>query len=116
MPAAQLPGGAGMPRFQTPFIGASQRMAVSPGREEQGYFHMPGGQSGHPFSPHYRDANPAWVRGEATPFVPGPNPPFVTMAAQAIGPTGNNSPHNNMMPYLTLNFCIALQGVFPPRG
>ncbi len=52
----------------------------------------------------------------ATPFVPGPNPPFVTMAAQAIGPTGNNSPHNNMMPYLTLNFCIALQGVFPPRG
>ena len=72
MPATQLPGGAGMPRFQTPFIGASQRMAVSPGREDQGYFHMPGGQSGHPLSPHYRDAHPAWVRGEATPFVPGP--------------------------------------------
>lgn len=72
MPADQLPGGAGMPRFQTPFVGASQRMAVSPGGEEQGYFHMPGGQSGHPSSPHYRDANPAWVRGEATPFVPGP--------------------------------------------
>jgi microcystin-dependent protein len=34
----------------------------------------------------------------------------------AIAPTGGNQPHNNMMPYLTLNFCIALQGVFPPRG
>ncbi len=29
---------------------------------------------------------------------------------------GGSQPHNNMMPYLTLNFCIALQGVFPPRS
>lgn len=28
---------------------------------------------------------------------------------------GNSLPHNNMVPYLTLNFCIALQGVFPAR-
>ena len=33
----------------------------------------------------------------------------------AIGPAGSDQPHNNMMPYLTLNFCIALQGIFPPR-
>ena len=33
----------------------------------------------------------------------------------AIGPVGGSVPHNNLMPYLTLNFCIALQGVFPPR-
>jgi microcystin-dependent protein len=39
----------------------------------------------------------------------------VLMAPQAIGPAGGSQPHNNMMPYLTLNFCIALQGVFPPR-
>jgi microcystin-dependent protein len=32
------------------------------------------------------------------------------------GLAGSNLPHNNMMPYLTLNFCIALQGVFPPRS
>ncbi len=37
------------------------------------------------------------------------------MAPTASGLTGGNFPHNNMMPYLTLNFCIALQGVFPPR-
>lgn len=33
----------------------------------------------------------------------------------ALPPTGGSLPHNNMMPYLTLNFCIALQGVYPPR-
>jgi len=37
------------------------------------------------------------------------------MAPQSLGPTGGSLPHNNMMPYLVLNFCIALQGVFPPR-
>ena len=37
------------------------------------------------------------------------------MAFQALPPAGGSQPHNNMMPYLTLSFCIALQGVFPPR-
>ncbi|MBR0757585.1 phage tail protein [Bradyrhizobium jicamae] len=30
--------------------------------------------------------------------------------------TGGSQPHNNLMPYLTVNFCIALQGIFPARG
>lgn len=30
--------------------------------------------------------------------------------------SGASSPHNNMMPFLTLNYCIALQGIFPPRS
>jgi microcystin-dependent protein len=34
----------------------------------------------------------------------------------ALTLTGGGQPHNNMMQYLTLNFCIALQGVFPPRS
>jgi microcystin-dependent protein len=37
------------------------------------------------------------------------------MAPQSLSPAGGSLPHNNMMPYLTLNFCIALQGVFPAR-
>lgn len=37
------------------------------------------------------------------------------LAPQALPPAGGSLPHNNLMPYLTLNFCIALQGVFPPR-
>ena len=40
---------------------------------------------------------------------------LVTMAPQSLTPAGGSLPHNNMQPYLTLNFCIALQGVFPPR-
>jgi microcystin-dependent protein len=39
----------------------------------------------------------------------------VNMAFQSLSVTGSSFPHNNMMPYLTLNMCIALQGVFPPR-
>jgi len=37
------------------------------------------------------------------------------MADQGLAPAGGDQPHNNMQPYLTLNFCIALQGVYPPR-
>ena len=43
-------------------------------------------------------------------------PPNATMKADASGFAGGNLPHNNMMPYLTVNFCIAMQGVFPPRS
>ncbi|MCU0496010.1 MAG: tail fiber protein [Anaerolineae bacterium] len=38
------------------------------------------------------------------------------MNPQMTNVAGTSFPHNNMMPYLTLNFCIALQGIFPPRG
>jgi microcystin-dependent protein len=38
-----------------------------------------------------------------------------TMAYQALPPAGGGLPHNNMQPYLTLSFCIAMQGIFPQR-
>jgi microcystin-dependent protein len=41
--------------------------------------------------------------------------PLVQLAPGALAPAGGSQPHNNLMPYLTLNFCIALQGVYPPR-
>jgi penicillin G amidase len=72
MPAVRLPGDSNMPRFQSPRAGASERLAVSPGREAQGYLHMPCGQSGHPLSPFYRAGHAAWVDGDPTPFLPGP--------------------------------------------
>jgi microcystin-dependent protein len=50
-----------------------------------------------------------------TPYSSVTNTNVVTFNANAIAPAGGDQPHNNMMPYLTLNFCIALQGVFPPR-
>jgi microcystin-dependent protein len=38
------------------------------------------------------------------------------LANGTLSPAGGNLPHNNLMPYLTLNFCIALQGIFPARS
>lgn len=40
----------------------------------------------------------------------------VTMHPLALSLAGGGLPHNNMPPYLTLNFCIALQGIYPPRS
>jgi microcystin-dependent protein len=52
----------------------------------------------------------------ATPYLPPAGAPLVSMSDQALPPTGGDQPHNNMQPYLTFYFCIALQGVFPPRS
>ncbi len=67
-----LPGGQYTPRVQNGRRGASERFAVSPGDEANGYFHMPGGQSGHPLSRFFSAGHDAWARGERLPFLPGP--------------------------------------------
>lgn len=72
IPPLQLPGDSGMPRAQGAGWGASERLAVSPGREDEGYFHMPAGQSGHFKSPFYRAGHEDWAGGKASPFLPGP--------------------------------------------
>ena len=43
------------------------------------------------------------------------NQSLVNLAPESLAPAGGDQPHNNMQPYLTFYFCIALQGVFPPR-
>ncbi|MFN3744996.1 MAG: penicillin acylase family protein [Hyphomicrobiaceae bacterium] len=72
MPDDPLPGDDDMPRVQRPAFGASQRMAVAPGHEADGFIQMPTGQSGHPLSPFWRAGHDAWVNGTPTPFLPGP--------------------------------------------
>jgi microcystin-dependent protein len=53
---------------------------------------------------------------------PSPSRPYAAtapgtqMSLQALAPAGSSVPHNNMPPYLVLNFIIAMQGVFPPRS
>jgi microcystin-dependent protein len=56
---------------------------------------------------------PARASG-ATPYT-APGGQTATMAFQALSIAGSSLPHNNLQPYLTVNFCIALQGIFPPR-
>lgn len=72
MPRHPLAGEYEMPRVQLPTFSPTLRMVVSPGREQEGFFTMPAGQSGHPWSAHYRDSQPAWERGDPAPFLPGP--------------------------------------------
>lgn len=52
--------------------------------------------------------------GRGQPLYVAPSA-LALMAPQCVAPSGGGLPHNNMQPYLTLNFCIALQGIFPPR-
>lgn len=56
-------------------------------------------------------ANAYWTTG-ANSYS---NTANVTMNPAAIALTGSSLPHNNTQPYLVLNFCIALAGLFPPR-
>jgi penicillin amidase len=70
-PAQAMPGDSFMPRVQGRISGASERMVVSPGREEQGLFHMPGGQSGHPLSRWFLAGHDDWTEGRPTPLLPG---------------------------------------------
>jgi microcystin-dependent protein len=62
--------------------------------------------------------NAILVKTSGTPpnaYVSGGSP-NLQLAPSALSSIGGSQPHNNLMPYLTLNFCIALQGVFPPRS
>ena len=48
-------------------------------------------------------------------YRPAAGATVVPLQHGAVAIAGSSLPHNNLMPYLTVNFCIALQGVFPPR-
>ncbi len=70
-PADPQAGDENMPHVAAPSGGQSERMTVSPGHEERGILNMPGGQSGHPLSPYFLAGHASWVKGEATPMLPG---------------------------------------------
>jgi penicillin amidase len=69
-PHAQSGDGSAL-RVASATFGASTRFVVSPLHLSDGFMHMPGGQSGNPASEHYKDMHAAWIKGEATPFMPG---------------------------------------------
>lgn len=60
-------------------------------------------------------ANFAMPRVGRTPESAYGTGPSIPLAADAIAPAGGSQPHNNMQPYLVLNYIIAMQGVYPPR-
>jgi len=58
----------------------------------------------------------ALLAGESTAMYAPPDANLVALVAGTISNTGGSQPHTNMQPYLTLTFCIALQGIFPSRN
>lgn len=54
-----------------------------------------------------------WAASSHNPYAASPN---TTLVPTTLGQTGGGQPHNNMTPYLVLNFIIALQGIFPSRN
>lgn len=70
--------------------------------------HLPVGSSGAPTAG--SPAGNIWASGNGNPFDSSVN---TSMNPAAILPAGGSQPHDNMPPYLVLNFVIALQGIFP---
>jgi microcystin-dependent protein len=58
-------------------------------------------------------AGNTWASSTKNPYSISPNTNLNPLTLSAVG---GNQPHNNMPPYLTLNFIIALQGIFPSRN
>ncbi len=71
MPHETVQGDRDMPNVAGRSFGASERMIVSPGHEQQGILHMPTSQAGNPLTPYYSKGHEDWVKGRATPFLPG---------------------------------------------
>lgn len=70
MPNDPLAGDTHMPRVQGTNFGASERLVVSPGNEQQAIFHMATGQSAHPLSPFFANGHYDWVLGNPSPLLP----------------------------------------------
>ena len=62
------------------------------------------------------DGNSVISRTDGALVYSSGQPSTTQMSFQVIAPEGGGSPHNNLQPYLTMYFCIALQGVYPQRG
>lgn len=85
MPAVPIPGDDDLPRVAAPSFGASQRFAISPGRESEAYLQIPGGQSGHPLSPFYRKGFDDWAVGRPQPLLPGATVHTLTLESRTEG-------------------------------
>lgn len=120
-------GGDGQSTFALPdlrsrvpvHVGAGFALGQSGGVEQvtlttsqiPGHRHTPQAQSGGG-----SQAGPGgglWATGANTIYAAGP--PDSPMASAAIGATGGSQPHDNMLPFLTVNFILSLFGIFPSQ-
>ena len=120
-------GGDGIRSFALPNLQGAVPMHVGPGfalgqrggeahhallaSEIPTHTHVPVGSSNGPDS--QSPTNAFWPTATSGSYAASG---AATLAQQAIAIAGANQPHDNMSPFLTLNFCIALNGLFPTRS
>lgn len=105
--------GPGLSIYNEGQMGGSETVTLLQSEMPQHSHQASGGSGSEPTSP----ANNTWgaLPGRTPPPMYADGNPNVLMG-NTLTPAGGGLPHNNMQPYLTLNFCIALQGIFPPRS
>jgi microcystin-dependent protein len=79
--------------------------------ETPAHNHVPVGSSSSPSAP--GAAGNLWATGNASVYTGTPN---AAMNPAGVLPLGGSQPHENMSPYLVLNYIIALQGIFPSQN
>lgn len=104
----KIPIHAGPNFVQGQFGGESDHILFS--LELPPHTHAPTGSSAPPSAG--SPAGNLWATASSNPFDSSAN---TSMNPAAVLPVGGNQPHENMPPYLVLNFVIALQGIFPSR-
>jgi len=106
--------GVGLSPYAVGQRGGSATVAVLQ-TQMPNHTHNPGAHTGRGVTPHStpQAGDALTVSQGGSIYGPlGSNP----MAPNALSFTGSSQPHNNMMPFLVLNYCIALQGIYPPRS
>jgi microcystin-dependent protein len=120
-------GGNGTTTFALPDFAARVPVHVSPAMQQG----QAGGEAAHPLTaaempshshsvsaslekpPQSQPSAATYVANSAPANIWGPLQAAQTMQGTMIGTAGGNVPHENRMPFLALNFCIALAGIYP---
>ncbi|MDR3719163.1 MAG: tail fiber protein [Bryobacteraceae bacterium] len=106
--------GPGLSPYSVGETGGVENVTLTP---QQLAAHNHGAVAVHDAGNTYSPAGDEWsADGANRAKIYGAAAPTVAMGANALSPAGGGQPHNNLQPYIAINYCIALQGVFPARS
>jgi microcystin-dependent protein len=110
--------GPGQPLYSLGQTGGESSVTLSVSQIPQHtHIHQATSTAAASYSPTGATFAPGGGRGHAVPYYIAPNAgTLAPMNSAAVASVGGNQPHSNLQPYLSLNWVIALQGIFPPRS